>query len=250
MAVRSLTDPTVGIDNFLRFFQSPVAATSLVTTLRTALITTLGCLLVGYPYAYLMSVSRPRVAGLLLLLILIPSFLSLLVRTFAFQILLRDTGVINEALMAIGLIDDPLPLIRNEFSVIFGTTSLLIPFMILPIYAVMRTIDPDLSRAAAVLGASPFWRFRRVLVPLSLPGVAAGSLLVFVVALGAYITPAVLGDGRSTYLSEIVVFQVRHLAWGYGSAVAMILLAVTLLALLAASRMVRARDLFGTGIDR
>ena len=249
MFVRSLTDPALGIGNYVRFVESPTSVRSLVTTFRTALITTLSCLVVGYPYAYLMSVSRPRIAGLLLVLIWIPSLLSFLVRTFAFQVLLRDTGVINDVLIALGLVGRPLPLIRNEFAVILGTTSLLLPLMVLPVFAVLRRMDPDCHERLPCR-SSACAELRRVVLPLSLPGVAAGSLLVFLLCLGAYITPAVLGDGRSTYVSEVVAFQFQHLEWGYGSAVAMILLAAALTAVLVVGRIIHLPDVFGAGHDR
>lgn len=248
MVIRSFTDPAVGLQNYARLAASPLIAESFLTTARTALVATVAALIIGYPYAYLIYVAPPRIAAGLQLAVLIPSWLSFVVRTYALTVLLRDTGVVNTTLIHLGLIGGPLPLIRNQFAVMVGMLAVLLPFMILPIYAVMRRIDRDYSRAAAVLGASPARTFARVILPLSVPGVLAGSVLVFVIGLGFYITPALLGSGRDLYVAEQVVFQVEHLAWGYGSAIGVALLIVTLVVLLAASAVVRLRDVFGVGL--
>jgi putative spermidine/putrescine transport system permease protein len=249
MAVRSFTDPSPGLGNYERFVASPLAMRSLVSTLTGAAVATLGCLLVGYPYAYVMASASGKLAALLGAIVLIPMAVSFLVRAFALQLLLWDTGVINGFLREIGLIDAPLPLIRNQFAVIFAMTSMLLPLFVLPAFSVMRRIDPDLTRAATILGASPLRAFVRVFLPLSLPGVAAGCLLVFVIALGYYITPALFGDGRTLYLGELIVFYTQRLDWGLSSAISLILLAVTLLVLWIASRVVAIRDVFGVEVE-
>jgi ABC-type spermidine/putrescine transport system permease subunit I len=197
-----------------------------------------------------MATAPARLAAVLGAIILIPMAVSFLVRAFALQLLLFDTGVVNGLLRQVGLIDTPLPLIRNQFSVIFAMTSMLLPLFVLPAFSVMRRIDPDYARAAAVLGASPMRAFVRVFLPLSTPGVAAGSLLVFVIALGYYITPALFGDGRTLYLGELIVFYTQRLDWGLSSAISLILLAVTLLVLGIASRVVAMRDVFGVEVER
>jgi ABC-type spermidine/putrescine transport system permease subunit I len=249
MGIRSLTDPVLGLGNYGRLITSPLIRDAFTTTIRTAVVATVASLLVGYPYAYLIYVASPQIASALQLAVLIPSWLSFIVRTYALTVLLRDTGVVNSTLINLGLIGGPLPLIRNDFAVMVGMLAVLLPYMILPIYAVMRRIDRDYSRAAAVLGASPARIFARVTLPLSMPGVLAGSLLVFVIGLGFYITPALLGSGRDLYVSEQVVFQVQHLQWGYGSAIGVALLIVTLVVLLAASFFVRLGDVFGVGLS-
>ncbi|MFL5755111.1 MAG: ABC transporter permease, partial [Chloroflexota bacterium] len=164
--------------------------------------------------------------------------------------LLQDSGVINSFLRSIRVISGPLPLIRSAIGVTIGMSYVLLPFMVLPIYAVMQRIEPDLGRAAAGLGASPFRSFRRVFLPLSLPGVVAGCLLVFVLSLGFYITPALLGSPRDAMLSEVIVERVsQQLDFPQGSALAMILLGLTLVLLALASRVVRVGDAFGAGTD-
>jgi putative spermidine/putrescine transport system permease protein len=249
MVARSLTDPVFGLENYNRLMTSSVIRDSFTTTARTATVATIASLLVGYPYAYLMYIASPTVAAALQLMVLIPSWLSFIVRTYALTVLLRDTGVVNSTLINLGLISSPLPLIRNEFAVMVGMLAVLLPYMILPIYAVMRRIDHDYPRAAAILGASPVRTFTRVILPLSLPGVLAGSLLVFVIGLGFYITPALLGSGRGLYVSEQVVFAVQHLEWGYGSAIGVALLIVTLVILAVASFLVRLGDVFGVELS-
>jgi ABC-type spermidine/putrescine transport system permease subunit I len=183
--------------------------------------------------------------------VLVPFWSSLLVRTFAWEVILRDTGIINRTLAQLGLITSPLPLLRETYSVLIGMSQILLPFMVLPIYTVMRRIDPEYGKAAANLGAPPITAFRRVFLPLSLPGVVAGSLLVFILALGFYITPAVLGSPKNTMLSEFIVLKATtgSLDWGLASAMAVVLLVLALVVLLVASRFVRLRDVFGS-LDR
>lgn len=251
MSSRSVTEPAgAGLDNYAKFFGADANLRILRNTFWAATIATLACLVVGYPYAYLMSIVRPRIAGLLLIAVLLPFWSSLLVRTFAWQVILRDTGVINTFLLDLGVIAEPLPLVFNTLGVILGMTHVLLPFMVLPLYAVMRRIDPEYGRAAASLGAPPLSAFLRVFVPLSLPGVLAGCLLVFVLALGFYITPAMLGSPRESMLSQYIVQQVQQrLDWGFGSAMAVLLMLLTLIILFVASRLVRLRDVFGSALE-
>ena len=250
MAIRSFTDPTVGLGNYERFLATPLAMRSLLSTVTTAAVTTVACIAIGYPYAYAMATAPGKLAAILGAIVLIPMAVSFLVRAFALQLLLWDTGVINGLLRQIGLIDAPLPLIRNQFSVIFAMTSMLLPLFVLPAFSVMRRIDPDYGRAAAVLGASPLRAFTRIFLPLSMPGVAAGSLLVFVITLGYYITPALFGDGRTLYLGELVVYYTQRLDWGLSSAISLILLGATLLVLWFSSKVVAVGDVFGVEVER
>lgn len=251
MSLRSVTDPpNAGLSNYAEFFGSEADIRVLINTFYIATISTIVCLVIGYPYAYLMNIVRPRVAGLLLIAVLLPFWSSLLVRTFAWEVILRDTGVINSILINWGVITEPLTLMRNTLGVIIGMSQILLPFMVLPLYTVMRRIDPELTRAAANLGAPPFAAFRRVFLPLSLPGVIAGSLLVFVLALGFYITPTLLGSPRETMISRFIADQVQQrLNWGLASAMAVILMALTFTALFLASRVVRIRDVYGALSD-
>ncbi|MBA3877245.1 MAG: ABC transporter permease [Anaerolinea sp.] len=251
VSLRSVTDfPRPAGDalaNYGRFFDSAANVRVLGNTFWVAALSTVVCLALGYPYAYLMNIVRPRLAGLLLIAVLLPFWSSLLVRTYAWQVILRDTGIINTFLLDMRLIDEPIPLIRTTLGVMLGMSQILLPFMVLPIYAVMRRIDPEYTRAAANLGAPPFAAFRRVFLPLSLPGVLAGSLLVFVLALGFYITPALLGSPKDTMISQFIASAVQQrLDWGIGSTMAVILMGLTLTVLFVASRFIRLRDVFGS----
>jgi putative spermidine/putrescine transport system permease protein len=251
MSLRSVTDPPgAGLANYEQFFAEAAYVRVLMNTFWIALLATVACLVVGYPFAYLMTIVPGRFAGLLLIAVLLPFWSSLLVRTFAWQVLLRDTGVINRFLLDLGVINEPLTLIRTTGGVILGMSHILLPFMVLPLYAVMRRIDPEFGRAAANLGASPMAAFLRVFVPLSLPGVLAGCLLVFILALGFYITPALLGGLRDQMISQLIVQQIQQrLDWGFGTAMSVLLVGITLVILFVASRAIRLRDVFGSVVE-
>ena len=251
MSVRSVTDPVgAGLSNYEKFFAQEGYLRVLTNTFWIAALSTVTCLVVGYPFAYLMTIVPGRLAGILLIAVLLPFWSSLLVRTFAWQVILRDTGIINRFLLDLGLISEPLTLIRTTGGVILGMSHILLPFMVLPIYAVMRRIDSEYGRAAANLGASPASAFLRVFVPLSLPGVVAGCLLVFVLALGFYITPALLGGLRDQMISQLIVQQIQQqLDWGFGTAMSVLLMVITLVILAIASRAVRLRDVFGSAVE-
>jgi putative spermidine/putrescine transport system permease protein len=251
MSLRSVTDPVgAGLSNYEKFFAQEAYLRVLTNTFWIAALSTVTCLVIGYPFAYLMTIVPGRLAGLLLIAVLLPFWSSLLVRTFAWQVILRDTGIINRFLLDLGLISEPLTLIRTTGGVILGMSHILLPFMVLPIYAVMRRIDPEFGRAAANLGASPARAFLRVFVPLSLPGVVAGCLLVFVLALGFYITPALLGGLRDQMISQLIVQQIQQrLDWGFGTAMSVLLMVITLVILFAASRAIRLRDVFGSAVE-
>lgn len=248
MAIRSFTDP--GPENYLVFAESPLYLRVLWTTIRTAAVVTVVCLLLGYPYAYVMLKAGPRLTGVLAGLVLLPFWSSILVRTYAWTVLLQDTGIVNSTLRNLGLITEALPLMRNDLGVAIGMGHILLPYMVFPIYAVMSRIDPDLVPAALSLGARPYRAFWRVFVPPSMPGVLAGGLLVFVLSLGFYITPALLGSPSNTMFSVLVVDEVsKKLEFGVGSALAITLLVVTLVLLWVGSRVVRVGDMLGYGGD-
>lgn len=246
MLQRSISEPSWGLHNFVRIANSSTYLRVLLNTLRMALAVTFFCLLLGYPYAYLMTLATPRWAGLLLIAVLIPFWSSILVRTYAWTVLLQDSGVINSLLLELGVIASPLRLMRNFTGVVIGMTHVLLPFMVLPLYAVMQRIDLDLLRAAQSLGARPAAAFRQVFLPLSLPGIYAGCLLVFVVALGYYITPTLLGSPRETMMGDMVVQQIQQVRnWGMGSALGVVLLAATLLLLAFVARVVNINAVLG-----
>ena len=240
MIVRSFTDPAYGFINYIRFFQTSSAVRSMVTTMKVSFLSTLICAVTGYIYAYTMASSSRSITRILMAAIVLPMGINLLVRTFALQAILRDTGVINQTLQAIGFITEPLPLIRNQFAVAVGIVSMLLPFLVLPTYTTMIKIDKQLLLAAEGLGATPLRVFWEVYFPLSLPGLLAGCLIVFVSSLGFYVVPTLLGSGNDQFLSELIFFWVRGRGqFGYGAAMGAILLLLTLGTLLVASRFVQ-----------
>lgn len=245
-ALRSVTDP--GPANYAIFWTDPVYARSLVTTFLTALVVTAAALLIAYPYAYLMYKSTPAMASLLTLLVVLPFFTSLLVRTYAWTVWLQQTGVVNSALIDLGIIDSPLPLMRNLLGVTIGMTHSLLPFMVFPIYASMRRISPSLVPAARSLGATGRFAFRTVFLPLTTPGIVSGSLIVFVMSLGYYVTPALLGSPDNSMLSELIVNQVQEqVEFGVGAAIGIVLLVLTLVFLFLGTRVVRFKDIVTGG---
>jgi putative spermidine/putrescine transport system permease protein len=235
MMLRSLTDPSPA--KYLEVFQTRTFLVSMGYTFQLALIVTLACLLLGYPWAYLMHTAGPKLRWVLAGMVILPFWSSLLVRTYAWSVLLRPSGVINYVLHQLGLVQQPLALMGNTLGVAIGMTQIMLPFMVLPLFAVMSRMDPDLMPAAQGLGARPISAFMRVFLPLTLPGVAAGSVLVFVVSLGFYITPTVLGSARSPMLSQHIVNQTSVLLdFGLASALAVVLLAITVTLIYVGSR--------------
>jgi putative spermidine/putrescine transport system permease protein len=244
MLVRSLTDPSPR--NYSVFTSSPLYGRVLLTTFWTSILVSAVCLLIAYPYAYAMHIAGKRVRTVLIGLLLLSMWSSLLVRTYAWTVLLQDTGVVNDALKKLGVIHEPVPLIRTTTGVVIGMTQVLLPFMVFPIYAAMRRIDDGLLAAAASLGARPFRVFRRVFFPLSVAGVAAGCLLVFVLSIGFYITPALLGSPQNQMFAGLIADEInRNLDFGAASALSVILIGATFLFLAIASRFVPIKSTFG-----
>lgn len=243
---RSFTDPTTGLGNYSDFFGSPVYFDVLGNTFRISGLVTLVTLLLGFPYAYLMTLASPFWRGVMLVAVLVPFWTSLLVRTFAWVLMLGDTGVVNQVLMSVGLVDEPTALIRNQTGVLVGMVQVMLPYAVLPMYATMRTIDRRLVQAAEGLGARPVSAFWRVYAPLTLPGVAASCLLVFISSIGFYVTPALLGGPKDMMIGELIVQQLSAvLRWGFASALAVILLVVTGALLLLVSRVVNVGRFLG-----
>jgi len=187
------------------------------------------CILLGFPVAYLLANLPAKSANLLMILVLLPFWTSLLVRTAAWVVLLQEQGLVNDAMMWLGLIDERVRLIYNRIGVYIAMTHILLPFMILPMYSVMKGISPRFMRAAVSLGANPTEAFIRVYLPLTIPGVAAGSLLVFILALGYYITPALVGGAADQMISYFIAFYTSDTVnWGMAAALGAVLLAATL----------------------
>jgi len=198
-------------------------------TFQIAFVVTGVCVLLGYPLAYLISQAGERARPWLLACVLLPFWTSLLVRTYAWLVLLQRRGIINNWLQDLGLIDQPLRLVHNFTGTAIGMVHIMLPFLVLPLYASMKSIDRDLMKAASNCGATPAQAFRQVFLPLSLPGLFAGVVLVFVLCLGFYVTPAVLGGGRIVMWAMQIESNVALYAnWGAASALGVTLLAVTL----------------------
>ena len=215
----------------------------LLRTFWIGFVVTSWCLLLGYPLAYKLASLPIRVANLLLILVLLPFWTSLLVRTGAWVVLLQREGPINDALLALRVTQEPLQLVYNRFGVYIAMTHILLPFMVLPLYSVMRGIPPEYMRAAASLGAPPLKAFVRVYLPQSMPGIGAGCLLVFILAIGYYITPALVGGANDQMVSYFVAFFTNQTVnWGMASALGGVLLIATLMLFALYTRLV--------GIDR
>ncbi len=200
-------------------------------TMFMSLMITGSCILLGYPIAWLLANVRVRTANLLLILVLLPFWTSLLVRTSAWKVMLQQQGVINDVLVWLGLVNDAdrLVMINNQFGTIVAMTHILLPFMILPLYSVMQTIPPSYLRAAKSLGATNWTAFWRVYFPQSVPGIGAGSILVFILSIGYYITPEIVGGTTGTFISNRIAYHISSsLNWGLAAALGTILLAVVL----------------------
>ncbi|MFY0659782.1 MAG: ABC transporter permease [Shimia sp.] len=201
-------------------------------TLFMSLMITVSCILLGYPVAWLLANLPARTANILMILVLLPFWTSLLVRTSAWKVMLQQQGVINEVLVWIGLVADDarLVMINNQFGTIVAMTHILLPFMILPMYSVMQTIQPTYLRAAKSMGATNWTAFWRVYFPLSVPGIGAGSILVFILAIGYYITPEIVGGTKGVFISNRIAYHISSsLNWGLAAALGTILLGVVLL---------------------
>ncbi len=226
---QSLFDPDFTLRHYARMFQHSVYLIILYRTLEISLYTTLGCLVIGYPVAWAMANSSPKISMIITALVIIPFWTSVLVRTYAWMVLLGNNGVINNLLLDGGLIHSPLSLLFNRFSVLVGMIHTMLPYMILPLYAVMKGIPDALLQASTGLGAPPLQTFYRVYLPLTLPGIATGCLLVFIVSLGFFVTPALLGGPQDTMLSQIIEQEINQtLNWGFAAALSTLLLLVTI----------------------
>ncbi|MEC3860802.1 ABC transporter permease [Mesobacterium sp. TK19101] len=210
-------------------------------TIFMSMVITISCILLAYPIAYLLSNLPARTANLLMILVLLPFWTSLLVRTSAWKVMLQQQGVINDVLVWLGLVADDgrLVMINNQLGTIIAMTHILLPFMILPMYSVMSTIPPSYVRAAKSLGATNWTTFWRVYFPQSVPGIGAGSILVFILSIGYYITPEIVGGTTGTFISNRIAYHISSsLNWGLAAALGTILLAVVLLLYWAYDRIV------------
>ena len=227
VAIMSVTDPRVSLVNYQRVLTGALYQRVFLNTFLTAAFVTVCCLAVGYPLAYLMAHSKPRTAMLILLLVTMSFWTSFLVRTYSWMVLLGNNGPLIALLQMIGIDDTP-QLLFTRFSSTLAMVHILAPYMIMNIFSVMKKIDPALIRSAESLGARGWSLFRHVYLPLTAPGIANGCVLVFVICLGFYVTPVLLGSPREQMIAGLIGHQIdEFLAFGMGSAMAMVLLLIT-----------------------
>jgi len=245
MLFRSVSEPTWSLTNYSQLLRTNVYVHVMWITVWISIVVTVCTLLLGYPVAYLISSVTTTKSNLLIVLVLVPFWTSILVRTYAWMVLLGRQGIINELLQSLGIIDQPLRLLNTRFAVYVAMVHILLPFMILPLYSVMRGIDRSVLRAAEGLGARPRAVFMQVMLPLSLPGVAAGCLLVFILSLGFYITPALVGGPKDLMISVLIAQQVDLFNWAFASALAAVLLVGALLIFVIFNRILGVEKIFG-----
>ena len=232
-------DGTLSVENYSRMLDSKAYIRIFITTFKISFLTTLICALIGYPLTYFMSQLPKKWAGICMIGVLIPFWTSLLVRTYAWLVLLQKKGLLNNLLLEFEIISEPIKFVHNTSGTLIGMAHIMLPFLILPLYANMRSIDKDCVRAAASLGATPSRAFWTVFFPLSLPGLLAGLLIVFVLCLGFYVTPAVLGGGRVIMAAMKISSNIElYFSWGAASALGVVLLVVTMAILFIASRLI------------
>jgi putative spermidine/putrescine transport system permease protein len=229
LLMRSVTEPELGLQNYAALLGSATYAKVFFNTFFVAGLVTVVTMLIAFPVSWALVIMPARWAAVLFAVILLSMWTNLLARTYAWMVLLQQTGLINRSLMALGLIDQPLQLTNNLVGVTIGMVYIMLPFMILPLFGVIKKIDPAILQAAALCGATRAQALRRVLLPLAAPGLASGGLMVFVMSLGYFVTPSLLGGTANMMLPELIVQQVQSLVnWGMGGAAAFILLVVTL----------------------
>ena len=226
--LNSVYDPNFTLEHYIKAFSRPVYLRIFRVTFEASIFTTIGSLLIGYPVAYLFAHVSATTRNILLPIVLFPFWTSILVRMYAWMVLLGNNGVINQMLTKGDIISSPLPMMFNRFGVLVGMIHFMLPYMILTLYSVMAGIPKQLTQAAASLGAPPYKQFFRVYLPLSMPGIGAGCLLVFILAVAFFVTPALLGGLKDTMISQVIQAEIEEaLNWGFGAALSMLLMIVT-----------------------
>ncbi|MBI1218130.1 MAG: ABC transporter permease subunit [Rhodobacteraceae bacterium] len=236
------------LENYARMVSQRSYFRIFATTFRVSILTTALCIVIGYPLAYFLSQVPTRVANICMIAVLLPFWTSLLVRTYAWLVLLQSRGLINTWGISLGLWHEPLPLVYNLTGTLIGMVHIMLPFLILPVYGSMKAIDGNYVKAAANLGASPRRAFWGVFFPLSTPGLFAGALMVFILCLGFFVTPAVLGGGKVIMVSMKIVSNIQlFFSWGAASALGVVLLVLTVAILWLASRLLKLDQIAGRG---
>jgi putative spermidine/putrescine transport system permease protein len=229
LLLRSVMEPAPGFGNYAELLGSSTYLKIFANTFIVSGLVTGISLLIGFPVAWALAIMPGRLASVIFAILLLSMWTNLLARTYAWMVLLQRTGLINKMLIGMGIIDKPLALVNNLTGVTIGMTYIMLPFIILPLYGVIRKIDPSILQAAALCGATRWQCLTRVLLPLTVPGMAAGALMVFVMSLGYFVTPSLLGGTANMMLAELIAQFVQSLVnWGMGGAAALVLLVVTL----------------------
>lgn len=226
------------LENYVRFFTDSYYMSSLWLTVKISLYTVLVSLILGYPVALTMAKSSPRIRGYIALLIASPLLVSIVVRNFGWYLVLLPNGTVNQTLISLGIINTPLKLLFSEIGVIIGLSNAYLPFMILAIATSLYNIDPSLEKASAILGAGPTRNFFSITLPLSLPGIVSGCVLVFSLSMSAYVTPALMGGANVPVMPVVAYDQINNLLqWTFGSAISYVLLATTIILVTVFTRM-------------
>ncbi|MGV2166039.1 MULTISPECIES: ABC transporter permease [Agrobacterium] len=226
---RSVTEPVLGFGNYAALLGSSTYLKIFFNTFAVSALVTVVSLAIGFPVAWALAIMPARLASIVFAILLLSMWTNLLARTYAWMVLLQRTGVVNKTLMGLGIIDQPLALVNNLTGVTIGMTYIMLPFIIIPLYGVIRKIDPAILQAAALCGATRFQALTRILIPLAAPGMISGALMVFVMSLGYFVTPALLGGTANMMLAELIAQFVQSLVnWGMGGAAALVLLVATL----------------------
>jgi putative spermidine/putrescine transport system permease protein len=242
----SVTDPKPGFGNYAKIFESDTVANLIWRTVRLCLITTVTAVTLGYIVSYAMLHALSHLRRRMMSILLISFWISVLVRSFAWLMLLGHNGLLNDMLLSSGLISEPLPLMRNELGVLIGMTEYMLPYAILPLLANMQGIDPRVSSASRSLGASHVQTFFRVFLPLTRPGIIAASLLVFISSLGFYVTPAILGGGKVQMIAEYISVQLLvTVRWGVAAMLATLMIASVLALMYVLNRFMKLSVVFG-----
>ena len=241
-------DGNFSLENYGRMIKSKSYARIFRVTFEVSFLTTGLCILIGYPLAYFISGLPNRMANICLITVLLPFWTSLLVRTYAWLVLLQKRGLINDWAISLGLCEEPIKLVHNLTGTLIGMVHIMLPFLILPVYSAMKAIDQDYMKAAANLGADPKRAFWTVFFPLTTPGLFAGALMVFILCLGFFVTPAVLGGGKVIMVSMKIVSNIElFVNWGAASALGVVLLVLTIVILWIASRFLNLEQLTNGG---
>ena len=244
----SVYDKGFTLKFYAELFAEGMYLKALGNTLEISVLVTAACLILGYPLAYLIATTSPTARRILMILVLVPFWTSILVRTFAWIVILGNNGLVNRALMASGIVDHPLKLLFNMVGVQVGMVHVLLPFMVFPLLGVMSRIDLNVVRIARSLGATPSRAFLHVFLPLSLPGVAAGCVLVFLLAIGFYVTPALLGGPGEITLATLIDMMINTLLnWGLAATLGVLLVAVVAAIFVTFNSLMGLNRMIGTG---